>query len=116
MAMPDGCKKKEGRDITTDLKAIKNEGELANLRNCHIRDSVAMINFLHWLDSNIGKKEITEISAQDKLLEFRKKQELFIEKSFDTIAGYKERTTGFLDLPDILSQMCSVIAYGLDIF
>ena len=32
------------------------------------------------------------------------------------ITGYKERTTGFLNLPDILSQMCSVIAYWLDIF
>lgn len=90
MAMPDGCKKKEGRDITTDLKAIKNEGELANLRNCHIKDSAAMINFIHWVDTTVGKEEITEMSADEKLLEFRKEQDLFIGRSFDTIAGYKE--------------------------
>ena len=90
MAIPDGCKRKEGRDITTDLKAIKNEGELANLRKCHVRDSAAMINFIHWLDITVGKEVITEMSADEKLLEFRKEQDLFIGRSFDTIAGYKD--------------------------
>lgn len=90
MSIPNGCKLKEGRDITTDLKAIKNETELENLRNCHRRDSAAMVNFLHWIDKNVGKEEITEISADEKLLEFRKQQDLFIGRSFDSIAGYKD--------------------------
>lgn len=75
---------------TTKLKAIKNETELSNLRNAHIKDGVAVTKFMYWLKTNIGKTKITECSASDYLEEMRKKQEGFIELSFTTIAGYKE--------------------------
>lgn len=48
------------------FKAIKNEVELKNIRECHIKDGVAMTKFMYWLKTNIGKIKITEISASDK--------------------------------------------------
>ena len=45
---------------------------------------------MYWLKNNIGKIEITEISATQKLEEFRREQDKFIEPSFSTIAAYKD--------------------------
>ena len=47
-----------------------------------------MVKFLHWLDTNIGKNKITEISASDKLEAFRAEGEGFKGISFETIAGF----------------------------
>ncbi|MBU5590695.1 aminopeptidase P family protein [Clostridium sp. MSJ-4] len=77
-------------NITSKFKAIKNPIEIKNLKHCQIKDGVAMVNFIHWLKNNIGKEEITEISATEALEDFRAQQENFIEPSFDTIAAYKE--------------------------
>ena len=43
-------------NITTKLKAIKNEIELDNLENAHIKDGVAMVKFMKCLKDNIGKE------------------------------------------------------------
>ncbi|WIV12329.1 aminopeptidase P family protein [Proteiniborus sp. MB09-C3] len=88
--MPKNNKKVQEKDIVMLLKTIKNETEIENLRKCHVKDSVAMVKFLYWLDNTINKEQITEISATDKLEGFRKQQEGFIGTSFDTIAAYKD--------------------------
>lgn len=80
----------EEQNYTTKIKAIKNDVELQNMRKSHITDGVAMVKFLHWLDTNLGKEKITEISASDKLAQFRSEGENFKGLSFTTIAGYKE--------------------------
>ena len=72
------------------FKAIKNEVELQNIRDCHIKDGVAMTKFMYWLKTNIGKMKITEISAADKLEELRRNDKECFDLSFPTIAGYKE--------------------------
>jgi len=72
------------------FKAIKNDIQIEGFKNSHIRDGVAMVKFLYWLKNNIEKEKITEISASEKLKEFRAQQELFVDLSFETIAGYKE--------------------------
>jgi len=77
-------------NITTNLKTLKNNVEVKNLRNCHIKDGVALVKFLIWLDNNLGKEGITEITVDEKLKEFRLQQELSKGPSFDTIAGYKD--------------------------
>lgn len=74
---------------STLMKSCKNNIELENLRNCHLKDGVAVTKFMYWLKNSIGKEEITEISATEKLESFRKEQELYIEPSFDTIAAYE---------------------------
>lgn len=80
----------EKDNVTTKIKGIKNKVEIENIKNAHIKDGVAMVKFLHWLDNNLSKEEISEISAADKLEGFRAEQELFKGISFTTIAGYKE--------------------------
>ncbi len=86
--IPDECMIIDEMDITTRLKAVKNEVEIKNQRNAYIKDGVALTKFLYWLDSNIGKIEITELSAGKKVEEFRQEQELYIEPSFGTISAY----------------------------
>ncbi len=88
-AIPNECKIINGIDITSKLKAIKNPTEIENQKNAYIKDGVALVKFLYWLDKNVGDTTVTEISAQNKLLEFRQEQEGFIEPSFGTISAYK---------------------------
>ena len=83
-------KKVEMINITTNLKGIKNEIEIENLKNCEVMDGVAMVKFIKWLKTSVNKEKITEISASDKLEEFRSQIELFVGLSFDTIAAYKD--------------------------
>lgn len=80
----------EQRDITTDLKAVKNNTELENIRNCMVRDGVAMVKFLHWLTKTIQEREISEIEAADRLTEFRRENDLYYDNSFATISAYRE--------------------------
>lgn len=72
----------------TMMKSVKNSTEIEGTRNALTRDGVAMVKFLHWLDSNIGKIEMSEISISEKLRSFRAEQPLFMGESFGTIAGY----------------------------
>ncbi len=73
---------------TEFLKAVKNSVELANMEKIYMADNVALTKFIYWLKHNIGKMEITEITASDKLEAFRREIPEFIELSFPTIAGY----------------------------
>ena len=80
----------ENLNITTSLKAVKNEVEIKNMEVSQVRDGVAMVKFIKWLKENVGKINMTEISASDKLEERRAKGEYFKGVSFNTIAGYKD--------------------------
>ena len=71
-----------------DWKAIKNRVELDGFKNAHVRDGVALVNLLYWLENNWQGQ--TELSVVDKLLEFRKMGEYFQGNSFETIAGFGE--------------------------
>ncbi|MGE5632672.1 MAG: aminopeptidase P family protein [Caulobacteraceae bacterium] len=89
-SLKEGIKKIEELNITTKLKAVKSPVEIENLRNCQIKDGAALVKFLCWLDKNLGKEKITEMTVDEKLIEFRAQQEYNMGPSFDTIAGYKE--------------------------
>lgn len=70
------------------LKAVKNESEIEGMRQCHITDAVAMIEHLSWLEQKmISGQTVTEISAADKLEEFRSKGDHFVGLSFETISS-----------------------------
>ena len=88
--IPSNVRKIEERNPSILFKSIKNEIELKNIRNSHIKDGVAFTKFMYWLKNNIGKIDITEISATQKLEDFRREQDKFIEPSFSTIAAYKD--------------------------
>ena len=88
-AIPTECKIIDGMNITTKLKGCKNPTEIKNQRNAYIKDGVALVKFFYWLDKSVGNIKVTEMSAQEKLLQFRQEQEGFIEPSFATISAYK---------------------------
>jgi len=71
------------------LKAIKNKTELNGFREAMKKDGVALVEFLFWLKSNIGKTKINEYEIGRKLAEFRSKQSNFNGESFPPIVGYK---------------------------
>lgn len=89
-SLPEAVTIKACKNPSQLWKAIKNEVELENNRKAHIKDGVAVTNFMYWLKTSIGKTRITEVSAADYLEECRKAQENFIEISFDTISAYNE--------------------------
>lgn len=78
----------EKKNPTELLKAIKNPVELANMEKIYLADSVAVTKFIYWLKTNIGKMEITEISAADYLEKLRREIPEFLDLSFPTISGY----------------------------
>ncbi|WP_207531729.1 aminopeptidase P family protein [Desertivirga arenae] len=74
---------------STLLKAIKNRTEIENMQQAMIKDGVALTRFFKWLYETLGKEEITEITASEKVKYFREQNEGFAGVSFASIAGYQ---------------------------
>ena len=77
----------EKQDPIYFLKSLKNKTEIKNSIKSHIYDGAALTKFIFWLKDGFKTKKITEISAQEKLLQFRKKNKSFYSLSFPTISG-----------------------------
>ena len=76
-----------GADPIFALKGIKNETELKNLRECHIRDGVAVVRFQMDLEKALAEgKTLTEIDIDTMLQKRRAEQPGYFEDSFSTIA------------------------------
>ena len=72
------------------MKTIKNDTEIAGFKQAMLKDGIAMVKFLYWLDEQLSEGEtLTEISVSDELASLRAEQTLFRGLSFDTIAGYE---------------------------
>ena len=84
------CRKADIPSPLPMMKAVKNEVEIKGFDNAMMRDGVAMVQFLRWLRPAVEAGGQTEISVSDKLRELRESQDLFVDLSFDTIAGYQE--------------------------
>ena len=78
----------DGENPTLLLKAVKNPVEVANEKAAHIKDGIAVIRFIYWLKTRVGREEITEMSAADRLEMFRREQEDYLEPSFYPILAY----------------------------
>lgn len=76
------------KNLTLLPKAIKNKTEMDNERIAHIKDGVAVTKFIYWLKKNVPEGTVTELSAAEKLYQFRSEQEHFIGDSFDPIIAY----------------------------
>ncbi|WP_026327163.1 aminopeptidase P family protein [Proteiniphilum acetatigenes] len=70
------------------MKSVKNETELKGFRNAMIKDGVALVKFYMWLERAVPAGEVTEVTVEEKLYEYRSQQDLFVGESFGTIAGY----------------------------
>jgi Xaa-Pro aminopeptidase len=69
-------------------RSCKNKFEQEAMKQAHIRDGVALVKFLKWFDEEAIKEELTELSVERKLENFRAEAPEFKEPSFNTIAGY----------------------------
>lgn len=79
-----------GRNITTDMKAIKNETEIKNTKDAYIIDGVTLVKFFNWLEIGASTGTLNEYVASKKLHELRAENESFVEDSFESIIGYKD--------------------------
>ncbi|XP_036919869.1 xaa-Pro aminopeptidase 1 [Sturnira hondurensis] len=68
-------------------KAVKNSAESEGMRRAHIKDAVALCELFNWLEKEVPKGGVTEISAADKAEEFRRQQADFVDLSFPTISS-----------------------------
>ena len=74
--------------LTTLIKSVKEPMEIRNIRNAHLKDGVALVNFLFWLNHTIEIEDITEVSAGKMLFHFRSRQAHFVGESFCPIVGF----------------------------
>ncbi len=94
-SLPEGVKVKNDYSPVMKRKAVKNPVEMEGVHAAHLKDGVAMCKFLYWLKTNAAKAGetqsamgITELSAAEKLHDFRAQQDLFMGDSFEAIVGY----------------------------
>ena len=76
------------------MKTVKNEREITGFRSAMLKDGIAMVKFLKWIDewkenSSMAGGQQTEISISERLEALRAEQPLYKGLSFDTIAGYQ---------------------------
>lgn len=76
-----------GRDPCITPKAIKNDAEINGARAAHIRDGAAIVRYLAWFDEAVKSGTLDEITAVQKLEEFRRDTNELREISFPTISG-----------------------------
>ncbi len=88
-SIPSECTQVNSATIPMGLKALKNETEIRHTRQTMVKDGVAMVKFLKWIEENVGKNEVSEVSAAEQLYQFRAEQDHFVGESFSTIAGYR---------------------------
>ncbi|WP_276091125.1 aminopeptidase P family protein [Pedobacter sp. JY14-1] len=87
-ALPVSVKIIRATNPSTNLKAIKNETELANTRKAMLLDGVAVVKFMKWLYEQVGVATVDELSAAAELHRLRAEQEGFSGDSFNTISAY----------------------------
>lgn len=86
--MPQGMKVIRETNPSTFLKAVKNTTEIEHTRKVMVRDGVAIVKFLKWVEETVGNETVTELSAAARLKDFRQEQEGYIGNSFNTISAY----------------------------
>ena len=87
-AVPEGVRVLPKTDPTVLPKAAKNPTEVANIREAHVKDGVAVTRLMYWLKHEIGRTPMDELSVAEKLEEFRREQEHYLEPSFSPIIAY----------------------------
>ena len=88
----------EAESPVARMKTVKNATEIEGMRQAMLKDGIAMVKFLKWLEEIYGyykshktyKSYETELSVDRQLTALRAEQPLFRDISFDTIAAYGE--------------------------
>jgi len=77
----------KGDDPCVLPKACKNPVELKGMREAHKRDGVAVCRFLAWLDREVLKGQVTELTAAAYLDACRRRNNYWKDESFPTISA-----------------------------
>ena len=78
-----------GKSPVALRKAVKNDVEIAGMREAHLEDGIAMERFLFWLERMVEAGEpVNEYEAALQLHSFRSGIEGFRGESFETISAY----------------------------
>ena len=88
--IPAGCEVIIAENPEVNMKCIKNEVEINNMIQAQIKEGTAFTKLMYWVKQNADKITITEISAEEKLEEFRKEQPNYLWPSFAGIFGAGE--------------------------
>ena len=79
---------KDAADPLLAMKGVKNEVELAHLRESHLRDAVAMVRFQIELENRLASGEqLTELTVDEILHKYRSADDKFLVESCGTIAA-----------------------------
>ena len=73
------------------FKSVKNDVEIANIRECYKRDSAVMCRFIKWLTERVVDTQaepVTESAAAARLDHMRSEIDDFMDLSFSTISAY----------------------------
>ena len=70
------------------MMSTKNETEIECLKSAYLRDGVAFVRFLAWLESKLAKRyDITEYEALWRLTEYRRKNRHFLHHAYAPISA-----------------------------
>ncbi len=88
--LPETCEKLTKANPVMLRKAVKNETEIRNTRQAHIRDGIAVTKFIYWLKQEVaaGKEAVTEAEAAEKLMSLRGQQADYLGESFAPIIAH----------------------------
>ncbi|KAI4836741.1 aminopeptidase P [Plasmodium brasilianum] len=78
------------KSAIVDMKAVKNDVEIDNMKEAHVLDALALLQFFHWCDEKRKTKELfneTEISLKNQIDHFRSTKQNFLFPSFTTISA-----------------------------
>ena len=85
-----GCSIVRAASPIAAMKAVKNAAEIAGFEEAMLCEGRAMVKLLYWLKGAIKSDNLTELSVDEKLTEFRGEEEGFRGLSFATISAYGE--------------------------
>lgn len=71
-----------------NTKLQKNKTEIEGFKNAHIRDGVALVKFLCWLEKNTAG--LSELDIVQKLHDLRAQRKYYFSESFGTIAAINQ--------------------------
>lgn len=87
--IPEHCTIRHTVNPTVMMKAIKNRDEQRGIRQCHIRDGVALVRWQRWLEQTIASQPVDEYKAGLEMERFRSMGEHYRGPSFNPIIGYQ---------------------------